>query len=75
MRRLLQPHNIPFLLAAFVLVSAVIWLLSRPLPSDPVREHSGLRIHVDPGTGCQYLQSTRGGLTPRLDRDGRHICR
>ena len=35
---------------------------------------SGLRLHTDHLTGCQYLQGQNGGLIQRLDRDGRHIC-
>jgi hypothetical protein len=35
---------------------------------------SGLEIRVDNLTGCEYLES-RNGLTPRLDLDGRQICK
>jgi hypothetical protein len=35
---------------------------------------SGLGLHTDNLTGCQYLSSSRGGLIPRLDSDGTHIC-
>lgn len=40
--------------------------------TDPPNGRSGMGLHVDAQTGCQYL--SRGGLTPRLDRDGKHIC-
>jgi len=40
--------------------------------TDPPHGRSGMRLHTDHETGCQYL--SRGGLTPRLDRDGKHIC-
>jgi hypothetical protein len=33
---------------------------------------SGMTLHVDFKTGCHYL--VRGGITPRLDKDGSHIC-
>lgn len=33
---------------------------------------SGAKLITDYGTGCQYL--SEGGITPRLDRDGKHIC-
>lgn len=36
-------------------------------------ERSGLGLHTDAMTGCQYL-SRSGGLTPRLDAKGNHIC-
>ncbi|WP_410491425.1 hypothetical protein [Aeromonas hydrophila] len=29
----------------------------------------------DSGTGCQYLISRTGNLTPRLDDKGRQVCR
>jgi hypothetical protein len=35
---------------------------------------SGLVPRTDSLTGCQYLESSRGALTPRLNRDGQHIC-
>lgn len=35
---------------------------------------SGLGLHTDNLTGCQYLSSPRGGLVPRFDKDGTHIC-
>ena len=35
---------------------------------------SGLIIRIDHGTGCQYLQTKAGNLTPRLNRNGRHLC-
>lgn len=35
---------------------------------------SGLGLYTDNLTGCQYLSSPRGGLVPRLDKDGTQIC-
>jgi hypothetical protein len=37
-------------------------------------ERSGLALRTDAGTGCQYLLSPWGGVTPRLDNTGGHIC-
>ena len=34
---------------------------------------SNLAIRTDSQTGCQYLAASSGGLTPRLDANGRHI--
>ena len=43
--------------------------------TDPVDGRSGFRLMIDYGTGCQYLQSgIFGGLHPRLDANGTHIC-
>ena len=35
---------------------------------------SGLRLHTDNLTSCQYLSTPNGDLTPRLDSAGKHIC-
>lgn len=35
---------------------------------------SGMGMHTDALTGCQYLSTPRGGITPRLNQDGQHIC-
>lgn len=42
--------------------------------TDPPRGRSGLRLFTDNMTGCQYLGNPFGGITPRVDREGRHIC-
>jgi hypothetical protein len=42
--------------------------------SDPVDGRSGMRILTDHKTGCQYMYAQRGGLTPRIARDGLPIC-
>lgn len=43
--------------------------------SDPGSwgDRSGLTLRTDSLTGCQYLEAQSGGLTPRLDTDGKHI--
>ena len=35
---------------------------------------SGMTLHVDALTGCHYLGGQRGGLVPRRDSVGVHIC-
>lgn len=42
--------------------------------TDPPNNRSNLLILTDHATGCQYLTSARGGLTPRLDESGKQIC-
>lgn len=37
-------------------------------------ERSGLKLHIDNLTGCQYLSTSRGGITPRLDKNAKQIC-
>lgn len=41
--------------------------------TDAPDERSGLELRTDFGTGCQYLEASSGGLTPRLDADGNHM--
>lgn len=54
-------------LAAALLVAANLLILSTPYDnSDRPPERSGLVVHTDALTGCQYLSTPRGGITPRL---------
>ena len=43
--------------------------------TDAPGERSGLRPYTDHATGCQYLATRNGALTPRLDATGKQICR
>lgn len=36
---------------------------------------SGIKPVTDNLTGCQYLITSEGGITPRLDADGKHVCK
>lgn len=36
-------------------------------------ERCGMAVRTDHLTGLQYLEAQGGGITPRLDREGRHI--
>jgi hypothetical protein len=35
---------------------------------------SGLKLHTDHLTGCQYFQAPNGGLAPRVNKYGFQIC-
>lgn len=41
--------------------------------TDSPDKRSGMRLHTDHLTGLQYLSAPGGGLTPRLDANGRHM--
>lgn len=47
-----------------------------PLRRDATdgKKRSGLVIYTDYGTGCQYVATMMGGLSPRLDKNGKPIC-
>ena len=36
-------------------------------------DRSGMRLFTDYGTGLQYLGGPWGGVTPRLDKKGKHV--
>lgn len=38
-------------------------------------ERSGMKIHIDAQTGCQYLSVKGGGVTPRINPNGQPICK
>ena len=62
-------------LCVAVLLLQLVWAkLSIGRDDTDGESRSGLRLRTDARTGCQYLESTSGGLTPRLDRGGQHIC-
>lgn len=59
----------------------VIVLVGRCTPhdtTDPPGGRSGLGLRVDYRTGCHYLTTYslvgETSITPRLDRNGRHVC-
>lgn len=35
-------------------------------------KRSGLKLHTDAQTGCQYLSTAGGGVTPRISAGGQH---
>lgn len=41
--------------------------------TDPPDGRSGMRLLTDAHTGCQYLAVPLGGITPRLDGEGRQV--
>ena len=41
--------------------------------SDTETERSGMRVLTDNKTGLQYLVTSGGGITPRLDSNGNQV--
>lgn len=41
--------------------------------TDGDQSRSGMALHVDAKTGCEYLSAQFGGITPRLDTSGKHM--
>ena len=69
-----------FITTAAVLVSIVIVAaISQHRPprdnSDPIGGRSNMQVLTDALTGCQYLATAQGGITPRWTRDGEQVCK
>lgn len=47
---------------------------ARDATDPPSGARSGVRLRTDSGTGCQYLETKGGAITPRMGRDGRQMC-
>ncbi len=61
-------------LFAFLLTLFVLSAFGPRDDTDPPGwSRSGMGLHTDERTGCQYLSRPFGGITPRLDGAGRHI--
>lgn len=37
-------------------------------------KRSGMIVYTDALTGCQYVGTILGSITPRLDKDGKIVC-
>lgn len=59
--------------AIFVITLAAYSIPSERDDTDPPNGRSGMSLHTDAKTGCQYL-SKSGTLTPRLDATGKPTC-
>lgn len=65
---------------ALMFYAALYWSATVLTPFDQTDDdsrqvRSGMALRTDHGTGCQYLQTWSGGITPRLDGTGRQICK
>jgi hypothetical protein len=63
----------------WLLIGAAVMLVFGQLPfgrddTDPGAwgARSGLVPSTDAATGCQYLRTSGGGITPRLTQEGKH---
>lgn len=63
--------------STLIIVKVAEELGLRPLDATDARDgtRSGVKLRTDHGTGCQYLETADGGITPRLDPTGRQVCR
>ena len=51
------------------------WISKDDTDNRETGDVSGLNLFVDYGTGLHYIQGGMfGGIIPRLDKDGNHMC-
>ena len=60
-------------LAVIAFVAMTWTIYTEKDDSDAPDKRSGLTLHTDNLTGCQYFSRLFGGVTPRLDRNGKHL--
>lgn len=62
---------------AYPVMIISILVIARPEYDDTDdienEERSGMALHTDNLTGCQYLSTFLGSLTPRVDGHGNHL--
>lgn len=56
------------LIIVAILVAFAVVISKLPADSDSL-----LSVEVDEATGCEYLVSSAGGVTPRIDSDYMHM--
>ncbi len=62
-------------IAALIAITAAVSFFAPYDDTDPPNGRSGMALHTDHLTGCQYLGKPFGGITPRLGPDGKQICK
>lgn len=69
----LHDHTMEIAIVAMVLFLCLVVYAAIEDANRP-RTESGMRVYEDEETGCQYL-GRDGALTPRLDAEGKQICK
>ena len=64
-----------FITSVGQLVDSLGWFHSMGRDAtDSDTKRSNLALRIDYGTGCHYLVTFQGAITPRLDTDGSPVC-
>jgi len=66
-------HHFGYVLFAGYLLVAAIGFFTTDRDDTDGQKRSNMALRTDYGTGCQYLESSRGAITPRLSVDGKHV--
>lgn len=68
-----------FVTPVLVLIVIVIVFVMQTDPprdnSDPLGGRSNMNVLTDALTGCQYLETRKGGITPRMDANNKQVCK
>ena len=64
-------HVAWMLFIGYLLIAAIGWFTTDKDDTDGPKR-SNMVLRTDYGTGCQYLESHTGVLTPRMSADGKH---
>lgn len=67
-------RDVVWIIAFVFLLTLVLNFFKVGWDSTDGESRSGLGLHTDNLTGCQYLSSPHGGLVPRFGNDGVHLC-
>lgn len=71
-------NKIQIALSIFVVLTIILSALNVEYDSTDnqlTEERSGLGLYIDHMTGCHYLSAGLfGGITPRVNPEGDHIC-
>jgi hypothetical protein len=62
-----------WVISAMSLTGILLWLFMPYDDTDPQAGRSGLMVYTDAKTGCQYLRASGGGITPRMQGDGKQV--
>lgn len=68
-------HIVTTIFIGWLVIAALGYLLSGGYEKDATDgyKRSNLKLRTDYGTGCQYLETTGGSITPRLGYGGVHV--
>jgi hypothetical protein len=76
MKKYFTPNRvfIGFMIIFWILIALRLAAPFEPKDDSDFPDHSSsMSVLIDHLTGCQYL--SRGSLTPRLDANGKQICK
>jgi len=74
LQTLWQAFDIGTFIIAWIGIVILLFIYNPYDDTDPENGRSGLSVYIDNKSGCQYLGTLFGGLTPRLNREGKQYC-